>query len=57
MCPGGIFARNQFASKCALDTDQRPTCMDCKEGYTGRSCEVCSDGYYGNPMVCFLYVL
>lgn len=24
-------------------------CIDCREGYTGNRCELCSDGYYGDP--------
>ena len=54
-CPGGLRARNQFATKCILDTDNNPTCVDCQNGYSGRRCEVCSDGYYGNPMVNIFY--
>jgi len=51
MCPGGLNMPNQFATKCALDKDKEFTCTDCQTGYTGRRCERCSDGYYGNPMV------
>lgn len=51
-CPGGLRARNQFATQCTLDTDNKPTCGDCLRGYAGRQCEICRDGYYGNPMVC-----
>lgn len=50
-CPGGLRAKNQFANKCTLDTDLKPTCVGCETGYSGRNCEVCSDGYFGNPMV------
>ncbi len=26
-------------------------CDDCALGYTGQHCELCSDGYFGNPLV------
>lgn len=53
MCPGGPHARNQFATKCALNNEKEDafTCTDCETGYTGTHCERCSDGFYGNPMV------
>lgn len=59
MCPGGPYARNQFATKCALNNDKENlfTCTDCAEGYTGTHCERCRDGYFGNPMVSTLYPL
>lgn len=25
-------------------------CIECPEGYTGHRCDVCSDGYYGDPI-------
>ncbi|XP_073252081.1 basement membrane-specific heparan sulfate proteoglycan core protein-like [Porites lutea] len=40
---------NQFSRICKLDTDGRPTCTSCQPGYTGRNCERCEKGYFGNP--------
>ena len=50
-CPGGRGAKNQFSNRCLLDNDNKPTCIECAKGYSGRQCEYCSDGYYGNPLV------
>ncbi|XP_075211994.1 terribly reduced optic lobes isoform X4 [Lycorma delicatula] len=41
---------NQFGRTCILDTDGQVTC-NCPEGYTGRRCETCDQGYSGNPTV------
>ncbi|XP_021372607.1 basement membrane-specific heparan sulfate proteoglycan core protein-like isoform X2 [Mizuhopecten yessoensis] len=40
---------NQFSPTCRLDTDGLPTCTACPEGYEGRNCERCANGYIGNP--------
>ncbi|XP_057289958.1 laminin subunit gamma-1-like [Hydractinia symbiolongicarpus] len=50
LCPGGLDAPNQFAKSCVMDQDRKPTCLSCETGYSGRQCQVCADGYYGNPM-------
>ena len=57
MCPGGPHSPNQFATKCTMDKDKSFTCTNCETGYTGRRCEQCSDGFYGDPNVnnLFLY--
>ncbi|XP_047486491.1 basement membrane-specific heparan sulfate proteoglycan core protein-like isoform X31 [Penaeus chinensis] len=39
---------NQFSSTCFLDSDGQVTC-NCLQGYQGRRCEVCANGYEGNP--------
>eukprot|EP00794_Sanderia_malayensis_P016180 gene16180-17806_t len=50
-CPGGLGSSNQFSSTCQLGSDGQPTCHPCQVGYSGRRCEVCADGYSGNPMI------
>ncbi|MCP9257374.1 Laminin-like protein lam-2 [Dirofilaria immitis] len=34
---------------CVLHTDGDIICTDCPTGYTGRRCDVCADGFFGNP--------
>ena len=44
---------NGFSPTCYLNnTDGLSTCNACAVGYTGRNCEICMDGFFGNPMVC-----
>ena len=52
-CPGGPYASNQFANTCYLDADGLPTCVNCSLGYSNRSCDRCSVGYFGRPRVSF----
>ncbi|XP_006823268.2 laminin subunit alpha-2-like, partial [Saccoglossus kowalevskii] len=40
---------NNFSPTCVLDNDGSHRCTDCDTGYTGRYCDSCEDGYYGNP--------
>ncbi|XP_061424116.1 basement membrane-specific heparan sulfate proteoglycan core protein isoform X6 [Lethenteron reissneri] len=40
---------NQFSQTCFLDSDGRPTCDACAQGYVGRRCDRCAPGYEGNP--------
>ena len=48
-CP---LAGNSFSPTCSLNlTDSQSTCDNCAPGYTGRNCEICMDGFFGNPMV------
>ncbi|EDO39502.1 predicted protein [Nematostella vectensis] len=52
-CPGGSSG-NKFSESCYVDTSTTPPsvlCDKCQVGYTGRQCEECADGYYGNPLV------
>ena len=46
-CPLGTTS-NSFASSCSLDPLNKLLCS-CREGYTGRTCEGCADGFYGDP--------
>ncbi|CAN7986822.1 unnamed protein product [Ixodes hexagonus] len=48
-CPHALPS-NQFSPTCFLDTDNKPTCNACPQGYTGRNCEQCAPGYNGNPL-------
>ncbi|KHJ43700.1 laminin EGF-like protein [Trichuris suis] len=34
---------------CILHTDNDIICLECPAGYAGRRCDICSDGYYGDP--------
>lgn len=48
-CP---LLNNNFSPTCFLnETDGQSTCDNCAQGYTGRNCEVCMDGYFGSPIV------
>lgn len=43
---------SNFSPTCFLnETDGLATCDNCAEGYTGRNCELCMDGYFGSPLV------
>ncbi|XP_056646625.1 laminin subunit alpha-2 [Diorhabda sublineata] len=48
---------NNFSPSCQLDyfvereeDEGNYVCTQCPKGYTGDHCEICDDGYYGNPM-------
>ena len=43
--------KNSFSPTCFLDSDLNSTCDNCSPGYTGRNCEICMDGFFGNPLV------
>ncbi|CAI5455823.1 unnamed protein product [Caenorhabditis angaria] len=34
---------------CILHSDGDVLCTECPNGYTGKRCDECSDGYFGNP--------
>lgn len=46
-----------FSPTCFLDSDLNATCNNCSTGYTGRNCETCMAGFYGDPKVskCMLH--
>eukprot|EP00118_Oscarella_pearsei_P021226 m.237242 g.237242 ORF g.237242 m.237242 type:complete len:1503 (+) comp40145_c0_seq34:5489-9997(+) len=49
-CPGTADNLNNFSAKCHLDrVDGEPVCDACDDGYMGRRCHICADGYYGQP--------
>lgn len=43
---------NSFSETCELlpGSNSEYVCTDCQVGYTGRHCEQCADGYWGDPM-------
>ncbi|RXG52055.1 Laminin subunit gamma-1 [Armadillidium vulgare] len=40
-CPNG--------GACLTLLDESVVCLECPEGYTGPRCELCTDGYFGDP--------
>ncbi len=41
---------NSFSDTCELRGTNDYVCTNCREGYTGKHCELCADGYWGNPL-------
>lgn len=48
-CP---LLTNSFSETCELvaGSNSEYVCTACQEGYTGRHCEQCADGFWGNPL-------
>uniref|UniRef100_A0A2K5XUW6 Laminin subunit alpha 2 n=2 Tax=Mandrillus leucophaeus TaxID=9568 RepID=A0A2K5XUW6_MANLE len=49
-CPLNIPSNN-FSPTCHLDRSLGLICDGCPVGYTGRRCERCAEGYFGQPSV------
>ena len=47
-CPCPLVTQNSSRT-CFLGADSLPTCDNCPSGQTGRNCELCEDGYFGDP--------
>ncbi|RUS82429.1 hypothetical protein EGW08_009817 [Elysia chlorotica] len=42
---------NNFATTCHVDQYGLNHYCECQQGYSGRNCDTCAPGYYGNPLV------
>ncbi|XP_039983193.1 laminin subunit alpha-1 isoform X2 [Xiphias gladius] len=52
LCPCPLTEpSNSFSPTCVLEAPGQVSCDQCQDGYTGRNCERCASGYYGNPQV------
>ncbi|XP_028412186.1 laminin subunit alpha-like, partial [Dendronephthya gigantea] len=47
-CPCPNSSKN-YATSCFQELDGSFNCT-CREGYTGKLCDECADGYYGDPL-------
>ncbi|XP_075715525.1 laminin subunit beta-4 [Rhinoderma darwinii] len=48
MCPGSPTSNQYFADSCQQDKETLEVTCNCLEGYTGKNCDECPDGFYGN---------
>ncbi|XP_077120924.1 laminin subunit beta-4 isoform X1 [Ranitomeya variabilis] len=48
MCPGSPTSKKYFADSCKQDNKTMEVNCNCLEGYTGKNCNECPDGFYGN---------
>nr|DBA31295.1 TPA: hypothetical protein GDO54_007168 [Pyxicephalus adspersus] len=48
MCPGSPTSNEYFALSCQQNPDTLEVICDCLEGYTGKNCNECPAGFYGN---------
>lgn len=53
-CP---VVTNSHSSTCILDSNGGPICTNCEEGYTGERCQFCDNGYYGDPIVNYCFIM
>ncbi|KAL6097440.1 lama1 [Pungitius sinensis] len=50
LCPCPLTEpSNSFSPTCTLDASGQVSCDQCRDGYTGRTCERCASGFHGNP--------
>lgn len=50
-CPGQIYSTQWFAGSCRREASGVTfECLNCKEGFEGKRCQKCQDGYTGNPL-------
>ncbi|XP_051556042.1 laminin subunit gamma-2-like [Myxocyprinus asiaticus] len=62
MCPKGYYVNRQQSSSCqkcpcpedeacyVIPRTQQVTCVRCPRGTTGSRCEICDEGFYGDPL-------
>lgn len=62
MCPRGYYVNRQLSNSCqkcpcregdscyVIGGTQEVTCTRCPRGTTGSRCEICDDGFYGDPL-------
>ncbi|CAJ0944059.1 unnamed protein product [Ranitomeya imitator] len=48
MCPGSPTSKKYFADSCKQNNKTMEVTCNCLEGYTGKNCNECPDGFYGN---------
>ncbi|XP_040199485.1 laminin subunit beta-4-like isoform X1 [Rana temporaria] len=48
MCPGSPTSGQYFAYSCQQNPDTLEVTCNCLEGYTGKNCDECPVGFYGN---------
>ncbi|OTF74739.1 hypothetical protein BLA29_005552, partial [Euroglyphus maynei] len=48
-----LISSNNFSPTCRLESSAKYgyICLECPEGYTGERCELCANGYFGNPLI------
>ncbi|XP_068129732.1 laminin subunit beta-4 [Hyperolius riggenbachi] len=48
MCPGSPTSNQYFAQSCQQDPNTLKVTCNCLDGYTGKNCDECPTGFYGN---------
>ncbi|XP_069813789.1 laminin subunit beta-4 [Dendropsophus ebraccatus] len=48
MCPGSPTSKQYFAKSCQQDNETMEVACNCLEGYTGKNCDECPNGFFGN---------
>ncbi|KAM9311734.1 laminin subunit beta-4 [Gastrophryne carolinensis] len=48
MCPGSPTSNQFFADSCQQNSDTQEVSCNCLDGYKGKNCNECPDGFYGN---------